>query len=113
MRPLALADAHARDELRPSEKCWRAFGAHTIEEQRLATALAAICAVDGQADGQVGDADPLEAVRNAVVHRKVDGIIVSTLPLGLLNWLRRNLLRQIERLAGLPVTHIVGDKPGG
>lgn len=86
--------------------------AHAIAEQRLAVALGEIRAAGGEADGQVGASDPLDAVRDAVGREKVDEIIISTLPLGLSKWLRRDLPRQVERLTGLPVTHITGKEPG-
>jgi hypothetical protein len=81
--------------------------AHAIAEQRLAVAVQRIHGAGGQADGEVGDADPLLAVRDALGRREVDEIIISTLPLGLSRWLRRDLPRQVERLSGLPVTSII------
>ena len=86
--------------------------ARAIAEQRLAAALAAIRDAGGEADGQVGDPDPLDAVRDAIAHQQVDEIIISTLPLGLSKWLRRDLPHQVERLTGLPVTHLIGKEPG-
>ena len=85
--------------------------AHAIAEQRMAAAVRQIQGVGGQADGEVGDADPLVAVRDALGRHEVDEIIVSTLPQGLSRWLRRDLPRQVERLSGRPVTSIIGKAP--
>jgi hypothetical protein len=60
----------------------------------------------------VGAPDPLEAVRDAIARQKVDEVIVSTLPPGLSRWLRRGLPQQVERLTGLPVTHVTDEKAG-
>jgi hypothetical protein len=86
--------------------------ARAVAEQRLLAALAAIRDAGGEADGEVGAPDPLEAVRDAIAHQKVDEVIVSTLPLGLSRWLRRGLPQQVERLTGLPVTHVTDEKAG-
>ena len=86
--------------------------ARAVAEQRLDAALAAIRGAGGEADGEVGEPDPLEAVRDVIGQHKVDEVIVSTLPLGLSKWLRRNLPRQVERLTGLPVTHVENEEVG-
>ena len=62
-------------------------------------------AARGPVEALVGGPDPLEAVKTAVSEGGFDEVIVSTLPKRMSKWLRRDLIRQIERL-GLPVTAI-------
>ena len=57
--------------------------------------------------GEIGDENPLLAVRDVLRDATFDEIIVSTLPAGLSRWLKRDLPRRIEREFGLPVTHLV------
>src|SRR5215204_6602255 len=46
--------------------------------------------------GEVGDADPLNAVKDAVAAHGIDEIIVSTLPSESSGWLRRDLPERLR-----------------
>lgn len=66
-------------------------------------------AAGGPVEGLVGGPDPFVSIQDAVRDGNFDEIIVSTLPKKTSRWLRRDLIRRVERL-GLPVKAIV---PGG
>jgi hypothetical protein len=64
------------------------------------------------ADGFVVDADPVDAVRDALAQLEppVDEIIVSTHPEQQSGWLRRDVIEQIRTVAGgIAVEHVVVD----
>lgn len=63
--------------------------------------------LDAKAEGQLGDADPLEAISKTLKDRQVDEVIISTLPPLLSKWIRADLPRQVRRRFGLPVTVII------
>src|SRR5687767_9692578 len=59
--------------------------------------------------GEVGDGDPLNAVKDAIADHRIDEIIVSTLPAQSSGWMKRDLIEAIESETGLPVEHVVVD----
>jgi hypothetical protein len=85
---LLVADVH-----RPKAADW------TLETAPPLLRRAARAPVEGSA------ARPVTSTRDAVRDGSYDAIIISTLPRSVSKWLRRDLVRQTERL-GLPVTAI-------
>ena len=62
------------------------------------------------AHGFVVEADPVQAVRDAVAQQDVDEVVVSTHPVEKSGWLRRNVVDRIREAAGKrPVEHVVVD----
>lgn len=73
---------------------------------RMDDALAALSEAAGsQVTGEVGDADPIAAIHDAMNSRSFDEIVISTLPKRISKWLRLDLPSKARGL-GLPVTHI-------
>jgi hypothetical protein len=80
--------------------------------RRLDKTLAQLLESGISADGFVVDADPVDAVRDALhqLEPPVDEIVVSTHPEQKSGWLRRHVVDRIEKAAGgLPVEHVVVD----
>ncbi len=84
--------------------------AYALARQRLDRALDHLRSLGATVDGEVGDPDPLEAVRVALGHFAADEILVSTLPRGLSQWLRRDLPARLRKGCGIPVTHLVAER---
>ena len=78
--------------------------AYANAERRLEYGLGELRLLGAQAEGEVGDADPLEAIREVLDRRQFEEIIVSTLPAGVSRWLRQDLPHKVERKFPLPVT---------
>jgi hypothetical protein len=80
-----------------------------LAQARLDDALKRFRDMGAEADGEVGDANPLEAIGDALRDEKFDEIVLSTLPVGASRWLKQDLPHRVERSFELPVVHIVGE----
>jgi len=56
------------------------------------------------ADGEVGDRDPVMAVRDALRGREVDEVIISTLPAGISRWLGEDVPSRLREAVSVPIT---------
>lgn len=88
---------------------WIMEGAdHALAERRLEVALDKFREMGAEATGEVGDASPMLAIRDALLAGSYDGVILSTLPPGISRWLKFDLPHRIERTLGIKVTHVTG-----
>jgi GABA permease len=78
-------------------------------EERLGESLAALAAEGVEAHGEVGDADPIQAMDDALRTFGVDEIIISTHPPGRSNWLEKGVIERARERYPLPLTHVVVD----
>jgi hypothetical protein len=93
-----------RDHLLPTEN-----EAREIAKGRLDRAMAQFRELGADVDGEVGDADPVQAIGDAIRQSNFDEIILSTLPAGPSRWLRRDVPHRVEQAFALPVTHVIGE----
>jgi hypothetical protein len=80
--------------------------------RRLDKTLAALRETGLRAHGLVVDADPVDAVRDALatLEPPPTSIVVSTHPEARSGWLRRDVVSQIRKVAGrLPLEHVIVD----
>jgi hypothetical protein len=62
-------------------------------------------AAGSEVTGEIGDAEPLAAIQDAVHLHGADEIIISTLPRRMSRWLRVDIVSKARGL-GLPVSHV-------
>ncbi len=79
--------------------------------QKLGDALDQLHDAGLEAEGSVGNADPILAVTDVWDPKRYDEIIVSTLPMLFSKWLRAGLPERISKLTDAPVTHVVSSPP--
>jgi hypothetical protein len=78
--------------------------------ERLEVALADLRARGVTARGEVGDANPLVAIDDALAHFPASAIVIATLPPGQSNWLERGLIGKARARFDVPVTHLVSSE---
>ena len=81
-------------------------GPVTLARRRLRESLAIFAHTAVKISGDIGDANPVKAVAAVMATRRVDQIIVATLPRRQSRWLASDLPRKLQRKTGLPVTHV-------
>jgi hypothetical protein len=78
--------------------------------RRLNAALRRLHDAGIDAEGMLGDTDPLIAVHEAWNPARFDEIIVSTLPSGVSRWLGFDLPHRVARITDAPVSHVIGSE---
>ena len=85
------------------------LGGREAVRARLDEALAGMRAAGLEAEGAIGDADPMEAVAECFDPARHDEAIVCTLPGRSSKWLQYDFPHRVARFTGVPVTHVVAD----
>ena len=83
--------------------------AREAAQARLDATLARLASVGIEAQGEVGDGDPLVALDDAVRTFGPNEIVISTHPPGRSNWLERGVVDSVRARYDVPVTHVVVD----
>jgi hypothetical protein len=76
-------------------------------QERLDLAIAALRRRGVIARGEIGDADPLLAIADALASFPADEIVIATLPAGRSNWIERGLVAKATARFGIPIAHLV------
>jgi hypothetical protein len=82
-------------------------GAREDAQARLERSLAAMREADIQAEGEIGDGDPLQAIEDSIRLFAPDELIISTHPPERSHWLERGIVESARERFALPVTHVV------
>jgi hypothetical protein len=84
-------------------------GARAVAETRLEASLGLLRSGGVNARGEVGDAEPLQAIEDALRTFGADEIIISTHPEGRSQWLERGVVSKARERFAVPITHVVVD----
>jgi hypothetical protein len=84
-------------------------GARSAAAERLDRSLERLRAAGVDARGEVGDAEPLQAMEDALRTFGADEIIISTHPEGRSHWLEKGIVEAARERFAVPITHVVVD----
>jgi GABA permease len=85
-------------------------GAREDARSRLDASLGRLAEVGIDARGEIGDADPLQAIEDALRVFGADEIIISTHPPERSNWLERGVVTKARERFSVPITHVIGEQ---
>jgi hypothetical protein len=86
--------------------------ARAAAQQRLDASLARLRQGGIDANGEIGDSEPLQAIEDAMRTFGPDEVIISTHPEGRSNWLERGIVTTARERFAVPITHVVVDVGG-
>jgi hypothetical protein len=85
-------------------------GARDAARGRLDASLGRLAEAGILARGEIGDADPLQAIEDALRTFGADEIIISTHPPERSNWLERGVVAKAHDRFSIPITHVIGEQ---
>ena len=86
---------------------WTEGEAMMLARLRLARGVAQLREIQVEVTGEVGDANPVDAIGDVLARQPFDEIILFTLRPGLSRWLHQDLPRRAARRFAVPITHVV------
>jgi hypothetical protein len=86
---------------------WDEDAARQAAQGRLAGFIARIAGQGATADGEIGDRDPVAAVRDAARGKDIAEIILSTLPTGASRWLRQDVPSRLRGAMTIPIAVVM------
>ncbi len=84
-------------------------GARARAADRLEASIDALAALGIYARGELGDADPIQALDDGVRLFNPDEVLIATHPHRRSNWLERRVVEAARERLTIPVTHVVAD----
>lgn len=60
------------------------------------------------AQGEVGDADPVQALKDALATGEADEVVIATRSPSRVNWLEKDIVERARQATGLPITYVEG-----
>ena len=89
---------------------WDEVESNAAAEERLAAVLTRLRDLGAEATGEVGASDPVAAACDAVRSRRIDEVLLSTLPPGISRWIGLDVPSRLRGSVSMPVTVITAQE---
>jgi len=89
---------------------WDEDEAREVARERLDAMLARLHGQHVEVTGEIGAPDPIEAVEDAIRGRRVDEILLSTLPPGISRWLGQDVPSRLKGSVMVPVVVLTAER---
>jgi hypothetical protein len=89
---------------------WDEDEANAAARERLTAVLERLHRLGVDATGEIGNRDPVTAVRDAMLGREVHEIILSTLPEARSRWLRQDVPSRLRSAVEVPVAVVTAPR---
>jgi hypothetical protein len=89
---------------------WDEDESRRAAEERLDALLDHVRSAGAVASGEIGDPDPVAAVRDALRSVEVDEVILSTLPAGISRWLGQDVPSRLRGSVTQPVVVVTAER---
>ncbi|MGH2819643.1 MAG: hypothetical protein ACRDJ5_03205 [Actinomycetota bacterium] len=90
----------------PYDHVWTEGECIAIATKRRDEGIAGLRELGADIEGDIGDANPVQAIDDLLYGERFDEVILSTLAPGASRWLKQDLPHRVERRFKLPVTVI-------
>lgn len=87
--------------------------AYAEAEGRLERSLETLEKEGITARGELGDSDPVQALRDALATGEADEVIIATRSPSRVNWLEKDIVERARKVSGLPITYVEGESRSG
>lgn len=89
---------------------WDEHETNAAAEERLSAVLTRLRDLGAEATGEVGASDPVAAACDAVRVRRIDEVLLSTLPPGISRWIGLDVPSRLRDSVSVPVTVITAEE---
>jgi hypothetical protein len=89
---------------------WDEDEAIAAAQSRLDAVLDRLRGLGAEAEGEIGNRDPVIAVHDAMLNRPVNEIILSTLPESRSRWLRQDVPSKLQAAVAVPIEVVMAPR---
>jgi hypothetical protein len=94
----------------PASRPWGTWSEGSVRaaaRERVAEGIAHFAQQGVTCTGDIGDANPVQAVTDILLQERFDEVLISTLAPGPSAWIHQDVVTRLRRIVAVPVTHVI------